>query len=158
MASEVELPLSDGTFCLIDSDDYERVASHRWFANSYGYMVGKIGGRQVRLSRFLLDAPAGMEVDHINRDVRDNRKDNLRICTHSQNQHNKGKMVPTSSRFKGVTWNKQRKRWRSYIFHDGRQEHLGFFTQEKDAARAYNAKALELWGVFACTNENGGKP
>jgi hypothetical protein len=153
---DTELILSDGSHCLIDADDYERVASHTWTA---GYCRGvcrpvtSISRRTVHLARFILDAHVGTEVDHINHDARDNRKCNLRACTSSENHHNRRKTTQTtSSRFKGVSWYQRARKWQTNIFHDGRLEHIGYFAQEEDAAAAYNARAQELWGEFAHLN------
>jgi len=150
-----ELTLNDGTHCVVDSEDFERVNEHHWTAH---YICGgcypetKIAGKAFFLSRFIVDAPKGFEVDHINHDTRDNRRCNLRICTSSQNQHNRVKKVVASSRFKGVRWDAKARKWYAQIGHEGRQEHLGSFSEERDAAMAYDARAKELWGEFASLN------
>ena len=95
----------------------------------------------------------GMVVDHINRIGLDNRKENLRIATRSQNQQNRRSRRNTSSQYKGVSWTKRDKRWQAKIGHKRKVICLGDFTCEHQAALAYNEKATELWGEYALLNE-----
>jgi HNH endonuclease/AP2 domain len=91
-------------------------------------------------------------VDHINNDPRDNRVVNLRWCTHQQNSRNRRKTKSeTTSKFKGVTYDKQSKVWRVQI-KCGKNIYLGCFKTEEEAGRVYNQKALELFGEFAKLN------
>ncbi|MDR2485549.1 MAG: HNH endonuclease, partial [Treponema sp.] len=81
---------------LIDDEDYERVCVIKWRRTSAGPYFGtgkRINGKYkiVWLHRFIIDAPEGFEVDHINLDTLDNRKANLRVCTRAQNMHNRSK-------------------------------------------------------------------
>jgi hypothetical protein len=93
------------------------------------------------------------QVDHANGDRSDNRRSNLRIATQSQNLGNSRKRAGTTSRYKGVSWHKQNKKWVAYIGVDGSLHHLGCFTSEEAAARAYNRAARAAWGDFACLND-----
>lgn len=88
-------------------------------------------------------------IDHINGDSLDNRRSNLRYCTYSQNLMNTHK-VRSASGYKGVY--RHRKRWYAHITLNGRRFYLGLFKTPQDAAHAYNAKAKELFGEFACLN------
>ncbi len=114
--------------------------------------------RKVYLHRALMGAKKKEEtVDHINRDPFDNRKSNLRITSRTINNINRGKNKtwkgrPTSSVYRGVSWNKKMKTWQAYICCNSKRKHLGYFTEEKDAARAYDAKAYELHGEYAYQN------
>ena len=93
------------------------------------------------------------QIDHINGDRHDNRIANLREATNAQNQMNRRKRDSrTTSRFKGVSWAKRERRWRSCIVKAGRQSSLGYFRDEIAAARAYNAAARKMFGVFASLN------
>ena len=90
--------------------------------------------------------------DHINGNGLDNRRENLRICTHAENQRNSRSARGSSSQYKGISWNKRDKRWYSHIRIDDKQQHLGVFTSEVKAAKAYDAAALKHWGRFAKPN------
>ncbi len=94
-----------------------------------------------------------MDVDHINGNRLDNRKCNLRLATRSQNLQNSRKRTGCSSRFKGVNWLGQNKRWRARIKVFGKEIALGCFISELEAAEAYNKAAKEHFGDFAKLNE-----
>jgi len=102
------------------------------------------------MHREILLVDGSQEIDHINGNSLDNRKANLRVCTHRQNTQNSGKREGCNSRFKGAYWNKNRGKWHARIGHRGKQIHLGYF--ESEAAKAYDEKAKELFGVFAHPN------
>lgn len=108
--------------------------------------------RQVKLHRLIMNAPEGMHVDHINGDPLDNRRENLRIATPQQNQANSRKRAAATSHYKGVSWHKKSKQWRATINFNRKQEHLGFFKDQDLAAAAYDARARQLFGEFACPN------
>lgn len=91
-------------------------------------------------------------IDHINGCPSDNRIENLREATKTQNSANQ-KMRGGSSRFKGAWWCKDKKKWRASIKANGKQNHIGYFTSELDAAKAYNEAALKYFGEFARLNE-----
>jgi hypothetical protein len=113
----------------------------------------RVDGKHVYLHRLLTGCAEGMLVDHINGNGLDNRRANLRICTTAQNTANSRKTARvTSSRFKGVTWHKARRKWSAQIMVDGKHFGLGNFTDEVEAAKAYDAKARATWGEFARTN------
>jgi len=154
----IVLPLTRGQSVLIDDEDAELVMRHRWWSvydkKTCCYRaMGQINGRKIFLSRFLLGAPEGMLVDHINGNTLDDRRSNLRLCTGSQNQMNRQKPTRRNpqSRFKGV--NCARNGWKAGIRVNGRTIYLGQFKSEIDAALAYNAGALKYHGEFACLNQ-----
>ena len=93
----------------------------------------------------------GFEVDHINHNTLDNRRENLRVCTKSENQRNKRSM-PGTSKFKGVFWHSAARKWAACITESGRNKYIGVFNVEEDAARAYDREALLLYGEFAYMN------
>lgn len=92
------------------------------------------------------------EIDHINRIKDDNRIENLREVNRSQNMMNCKKQDDCSSIYKGVYWNKRNKRWQSQIVKNNIRIYIGLFNLEKDAAKAYNQKAIELFGEYAYLN------
>lgn len=92
-------------------------------------------------------------IDHINRIKDDNRIENLRAATTSQNMMNVEKTITkTTSRFKGVSWVKKHRNYISHIRHQGKLIHLGYYKTEEEAARAYDVKAKELYNTFAVLN------
>ena len=94
--------------------------------------------------------PTGFEIDHINGDKSDNRFCNLRLATCQANKANCGLSKSNRSGFKGV--HAQGSRWIASITHNRQLIHIGMFKTAKDAANAYDAKAVELFGEFALTN------
>lgn len=96
-------------------------------------------------------------VDHVNRDPLDNRKLNLRLCTIAENTRNSGPSLSrNTSGFKGVSRTRSKK-WVARIQRDGKEINIGVFVTPQTAAEAYDKKALELFGEFACTNKMLGK-
>ena len=93
-----------------------------------------------------------IEVDHINQNKLDNRKSNLRLCSHSQNGINKYKQSNNSSGFKGVCFNKRRQKFMAFINKDKKRTYIGYFETAEEAGKAYDKKAKELFGEFACLN------
>lgn len=147
-----KIPLTQGKFALIDDEDEELVSRHKWHTQSRGYVRTFVGRKSIYLHRLIMNAPDGVEVDHINNNKLDCRKSNMRLCTRSQNNMNKpcGK---GSSLFKGVHWDKARGKWMARAVVKGKLKNLGRFEKEEDAARAYNRAAIENYGEFANLNE-----
>ena len=105
------------------------------------------------MHREIMNFPAGRLVDHGNGDSLDNRIDNLRAATKAQNAHNKGKTrKKTSSKYIGVYFNKQTKRWISQIKYKEKRIYLGYFKDEVKAAKAHDAAARKYHGEFAKLN------
>lgn len=154
----MRLPLSQGLAALIDDCDWLRVSAFHWCAErSYPpiiYAVRKCpeSKKLIRLHRFIMQPAKGLEVDHLNGDGLDNRRSNLRICTRGQNARNQRLCVASTTGFKGVSFDRERKKFSAKINTAGSTLHLGRFENPKDAARAYDVKARELFGAFARTN------
>lgn len=146
-----------GKFALVDDEDYELVSLFKWFPTKLGYVrsTSIINNKKINISLHILIMKHDNKkhIDHKNGNPLDNRKNNLRFCTRSQNYMNKkGAYKNSTSKYKGVHWRKGRNTWRAGIGIDGKAIHLGTFKLEIEAAKAYNEKALELFGEFANIN------
>lgn len=115
-----------------------------------------INNQIVMMSNFLLRPAPGVIIDHIDRNPLNNRRLNLRLATRQENNWNRRPNRNCSSRFKGVgrvnRWTRAKNPWWASIARDGRSHYLGRFLTEEAAARAYDAKARELFGEFAYLN------
>jgi len=149
------IPLTRGKFALVDSADYYHLAKFQWFAEFGGrtfYATRKQNGKAVKMHRYIMFAPSHLVVDHIDRNGLNNTRANLRLCTAAQNMRNVVSNVRATSKYKGVHWNKRMKRWAAAIQFEKKQYHLGYFTDQIAAAKAYDKKAMELHRQFACLN------
>lgn len=147
--------LTQGKFAIVDAADYERLAQHKWCAvrnRDTFYAARASKGRQIKMHREILKAPADMQCDHKNHNGLDNRRCNLRLCTAAQNQYNRKPHRNGTSKYKGVYWSEQNKKWCAEICHNGRMIRIGHFDYELDAVIAYDDKAAELFGEFAYLN------
>lgn len=134
----MRLPLSNGGFALVDDADFEHLAHWRWHRHPGGYAARTAnGGRKVLMHREIAAPPAGLEVDHINRDKLDNRRANLRVVDHPTNQRNTGPQANNTSGYKGVTWDKNRQKWVAKTRHLGKHIFIGRFGTAEEAADAY---------------------
>ena len=114
-----------------------------------------MNNKKVYLHRYLTNAKKGEIVDHINEgtnDISNHTNDNLRIASASENSHNRKKKNGCSSEFYGVDFQKKKNKWRSRVRKDGKEYCAGEYLTELDAAKAYNKKALEIYGDKAKLN------
>lgn len=105
-----------------------------------------------RLIWWLLNGEEPCLIDHVNRDSTDNRIENLRQATRSQNGANSIKKKGVTSKFKGVSFDKQANKFMASICKDRKTINLGRFSREEDAARAYNDAAVRMYGQYAALN------
>jgi len=127
-------------YALVSAEDADKVQDHRWHMNTDGYAVRNIpidNGKQriVSMARTVLGLEYGdrREADHISRDKLDNRRSNLRIVTHAQNMQNQGSRKGYS-RYRGVSFNKEKRKWTAYCQVDGKMNYLGAYDTEEQAA------------------------
>jgi len=154
------IALTRGFEAIVDDEDYDMlIAMGKWCTNGnrgniYAVRNEKRNGKKIIIGmhRIIMNEPNGLCIDHINGDALDNRKSNLRICSHAENIRNGKKGKNCSSSYKGVGWFKLRKKWRARIMIDYKDKHLGLFSNEIDAAKAYDEAARELHGEFARLN------
>ena len=154
-----KIPLTRGKSAKVDPEDYIWLSQFRWHCKvnkNTIYAVRTIteAGRSKRIfmHRLIMNTPPHLVCDHINHYGLDNRKTNLRNCTISQNNANSRSARGASSKYKGVSWDKRRKKWSAYIKKDFKQFNLGQFDNEIDAAKAYDRAAKKYHGEFAGLN------
>lgn len=140
---------------LVDDDIYEQIQGKHWrlikVSNGAVYVGWKShkAGKDltVYLHRLVVGNPKGM-VDHINGDPFDDRRENLRIVTNSQNQMNsKGKAH--SSIYKNVYWNKQLEKWKVQFTVDGQSFFIGYFEEERIAGEVAELNRPIFHGEYA---------
>lgn len=155
------IPLSQGFMAWVSPEDFRRVMKRKWSVlkkkngDMYAQTNMKVEGRWIRvlLHRFILEPPAGIQVDHRNGNGLDCTRENMRLATHGQNIHNQ-KPRAGSSKFKGVS-RCTKNRWMAQITSQREYRYLGLFANEEDAAKAYDVAAKQLHGDFAKLNFPG---
>ncbi len=159
--------LSQGQRTLVDDDTFEKVGHLKWYASFEGggkwYAARRIWfgkdaqpkSRIQKLHRLIMGLDYGdkTNVDHINGDGFDNRKENLRACAHSDNQKNRTKQRDNKSGFKGVSWSKEKKMWAAQISYGGKHYAIGRFHDPAIAALCYDLVSAREHGEFV--NNNG---
>lgn len=155
------IQLTQGKVALIDDEDISLVSQHKWrvlkrtYARAHCLVDGKY--TSILLHRLIMNAPPGMEVDHIDGDGLNCVRSNMRLATRSQNIRNSGKKqfrvgASPGSAFKGVSWHKATRKWVARIMYEGKRTSLGYFSSEVDAAITYDIAAKRFFGGFARLN------
>lgn len=156
-----------GDHIFVSPEDYDYLSKFTWFLRSSktkGRLVVKWypvrvtprpNRKQIIISREIMNCPKSMVVDHINGNTLDNRRSNLRIVTQSENSMNmtKSKSSRMTSKYKGVSWSIKEKRWIAKIKKMRKSKYLGSYKCEKNAAKAYNKSAIEMFGQYAKLNQ-----
>jgi hypothetical protein len=154
LATLFEIPLNKGLVSIVDREDFYQLlqSNYQWQSKKHGrtyyaYRKVKIARNRWTVQKMhnaIMGPGPGMEVDHINGNGLDNRRENLRVVTHQvncQNQH-----IKKSSRHLGVGWHKGSGKWRAYIRLKGRTRHIGLFQSEAEAATVYRVACAVLLG------------
>jgi hypothetical protein len=158
------IPLTKGQNAIVDTSDYDWLNQWNWYAEwnnkdrtfragRNGYRTGGLPASHILMHRVILDCKPGEEVDHEDRNPLNNRRKNLRKCTHSQNVCNASLSSGNKSGFKGVSKVSGAERWVAQIQTSaGKKKHVGYFYSPEEAARAYDKAAKEIHGEFAFLN------
>jgi hypothetical protein len=161
MVMTKEIQLTQGQVALVDDEWFDELNQYMWCATYNEYtksfyavrsssiLLGK--RKTIRMHRFIMNAPKGMEVDHRDRNTLNNQVSNLRICTRMQNSHNREKDIDNSSGYKGVRLH--RDKWQARIGINNTEICLGNFSTKEEAALAYNDAAIKYFGEFANLNK-----
>jgi hypothetical protein len=154
-----EIPLTQSKVALVDDEDFNYLNQWNWCINKDVRTLYAFKGKSQNsnkassMHQLLVSVPEGMEIDHINHNGLDNRKENLRVCTHAENIHNQRTQNRNkTSQFKGVCWMEKSKRWRARIKVNMEFIYLGSFISEIKAALAYDKASKKYYGDFSCTN------
>ncbi len=141
-------------YTIVDDILWYNLCKYSWRLRENNYVVGKINNKDVRMHRYILNAPNNIYVDHIDNNPLNNKKENLRLATAQQNSFNKSKTnTNCTSKYKGVSYSKQNKKFMATLFYQSIKYNLGSYNNEIIAGLAYNIKAQELFGEFANLNE-----
>lgn len=163
-----QIKLTQNKICLVDDEDFEWISSHSWqyrsrYASRIIYLKkvdGKRKNTTITLHRLILEKhnlnPRNKEIDHINGNPLDNRKENLRIVTHLQNSYNQKIASNNTSGYKGVSYSKEKNKWTTQIRFNKKLHYLGDYSSLEKAARVYNEAARKYHGEFARLNEISG--
>lgn len=157
----LSIPLTQNKVALVDDCDAEKVLHHKWCAskstgNNSFYATSSIwvGGRgkTIFMHRVIMEPPQNLCVDHINGNGLDNRRANLRICSTRENLRNSILSAANTTGYKGVSFNRNAKKFQARIEFNYRSRHIGYFKTAIEAARAYDQEAIKLFGKFARLN------
>ena len=151
-----------GRIALVDDEDYDLIEQYRWYVEERIFPSGSISGPYARTSihvkhKYILVFMHIMitgwsQVDHKNHNGLDNQRKNLRQADNFQNQANRKRDFDSTSPYKGVTWSKTSGKWIARISIGGVRRSLGYFTDETEAAHAYDTAAAEAFGEYAWIN------
>ncbi|MBN2591650.1 MAG: HNH endonuclease [Sedimentisphaerales bacterium] len=156
------IKLTKGKYAIVDPEDFGWLSEYKWHCTNYGYAARKIprklrkGSEQsIMMHRELCPVDDDLFVDHINRIRNDNRKSNLRPATRQQNNWNsKQNRKKSNTQYTGIHWNNNRKKWQVQLTVNGKQRGFGYYTDEIEAAKAYDKVAKKYRGEFAILNFN----
>ena len=154
--STATIPLTRGKVAIVDVEDFEKLSHFKWYAhkgrngNFYAYRRASHNGRMISMHGAV--SGPGL-VDHKDRDGLNNRRENLRPCTNSQNCANAVRPKRSKSKYRGVyPSNGKTSTWKVSITYKNKQLHLGCYSSRIEAAKIYDNAALGLFGEFAVTN------
>lgn len=157
------IPLTRGKYAIVDDVDFVSLRQWKWhaiFINGKWYAARREypSRRYIYMHRQILKAPKGLEADHRDENGLNNRRENIRLATHQQNNFNRGKRKTNSrgekprSKYKGISFDKARGKWSAELWLNGKKFFLGRFVKEIDAKKAYDVAAKKFHGQFIYSN------
>ena len=148
--------LTQGKQTTVDDEDFDWLNKYNWCYYRVGYAARGIRSRKegwqktIYMHQQIMNVNS--DIDHINGDGLDNRRENLRIATHAENLRNRPAPISNTSGYKGVSWDKSRNKWLVSITVNYKKIHLGRYIDIKEAAKAYNNAVLKYFGDFGRLN------
>lgn len=133
---------------IVDLEYKDIVEEYKWCMNGDGYALGSKNGKRILLHRLIMNCPKGKLVDHINHNILDNRKSNLRICDKQKNAFNQTIRKDNTSGTTGVIWNKQHNKWEARIRVDYKLIHLGLYSNKEEAIKVRKEAEVKYFGEF----------
>jgi len=151
------IKLTQGKFALVDDADFEWLNQWKWCADESGNTCYALRAKSCKVGRIrmhclIMGARQGYEIDHINDNGLDNKRLNLRFCTHAENHQKAPKRKGCSSKYKGVHWNIGNNKWVAKIKVNSKYIHLSCFKSEKKAGHCYDIAAIKYYGEHAWIN------
>lgn len=152
-----ECIVANGDSFKFDTIDLELAKQYTWYINSDGYPLSYNKGNRIRFHKLLLHPKRNKYIDHIDRNPRNNCRDNLRICSQQENCFNQSIRSDNRTGHKGVGYDKRSNKYVTRIGFNGKRYTVGRYPPTenglKQASKAYNQKAIELFGEYAFLNE-----
>lgn len=163
-----KIPLTQDKYALVDNIDYEYLVQWKWGymrsrCSGSGYAYRKVwikGGKGKQYDIFmhcLIATRMGLkitnQVDHVDRNKLNNKRNNLRLATNQQQKGNESLRKTNTSGFRGVYWSKKYCKWLAQICFNSKSIFLGYYPNKVAAAKAYNKAAKKYFGEFACPNK-----
>jgi len=151
------IPLTQNQNAIVDANDFNWLNQWNWCASwnpktKSFYAMRRHSGQHIKMHRFILNCQGKEEGDHIDKNTLNNRRKNIRRCTHAENSRNIGPTACNPSGKKGVYWSKARGKWESKLEFNGKRIWVGRFTSIEEAANAYDRTAKKYFGEFAHLN------
>lgn len=144
---------SKGEEFWFDLEDYDLIKNYCWYIDNNGYVSTNDFNnnyKTIKLHKLLF--PNSKVIDHINHRKFDNRKHNLRECTYSNNNMNRGLHSNNTSGVTGVSWNKNIEKWCATIRINGKQKHLGSFKNFEDAVKIRKEAEEKYYREYSYSN------
>lgn len=155
-----KIKLSQNLYAIVDDEDFGMLNQFKWSAckqrnTHYATRAIKLADGKwtsIKMHRLIMRTSKGIQIDHINGNGLDNQKKNLRFCSNAENARNRGAQTNSTTKYKGVFWDKYHKKWTARIQVNYKNVFLGYFKNITDAIFAYNQASVNYFGRFAKLN------